>query len=61
MKRQELEEKPEFQEIFTGQKERVAKMQIKAIPIDSPIEQTIFEVYAAVKLNTLRYNSFENH
>lgn len=61
VKRQELEEKPEFQEIFIRHKERVARMQTKAISIDDPIEQTIFEVYAAVKLNTLKYNSFENH
>jgi hypothetical protein len=36
-------------------------MGIKAIEIDDPLTQTIFEVYAAVKLGTLEFNSFENH
>ena len=35
-------------------------MCVKAVGIEDPIEQTLFEVYAHLALGT-KYNSFENH
>ncbi len=55
-----LEADPDFQPFFLAAKERVSNMQIKYIELEDPIEQTIFEVYAAESLGT-PYNSFENH
>jgi hypothetical protein len=60
-RRQDLENDEDFKIIFRGAKDKVSKMGIKAIEIDDPLTQTIFEVYAAVKLGTLEFNSFENH
>jgi len=36
-------------------------MPVRVIQIDHPIIQTLFEVYAAMALGTLDYNSFDNH
>lgn len=45
---------------FKIQKERVAKMRFKAIQIDEPNFQAVFEIYASMQLNTF-YNKFDNH
>lgn len=51
--------------IISTARERVGKMQFRVVEISDPIEQTLFEVYAAVQLGTTReqggYNDFENH
>ena len=51
--------------IISAARERVGKMQFRVVEITDPIEQTLFEVYAAVQLRTTReqggYNDFENH
>jgi hypothetical protein len=36
-------------------------MQVRFILLDGPIERSLFEIYAAMALNTLVYNSFETH
>jgi hypothetical protein len=51
---------PEFAVLFTQAKARVREMSIRYIAIDHPVEQYLFEVYAAEVLNT-SYNDFENH
>jgi hypothetical protein len=51
---------PEFSELFRDAKERVGRMTVRVIEITDPIEQTLFEVYAALALAT-PYNDFENH
>ncbi len=61
VRRQDLEKDHEFAFEFKEAKSRVAEMGIKVIDIDDQITQTIFEVYAAMKLGTLEYNSFDNH
>lgn len=61
IRRQNLEKDPEFVVEFIEAKFRVAEMGIKAIEIDDQITQTIFEVYASMKLGTLEFNSFDNH
>lgn len=51
-RRIELERDPEFSLLYRNAKERVAKMKIKVIGMDDPIEQTLFEVYASLELGT---------
>ena len=50
---------------ISAARERIGKMQFRVIEITDPIEQTVFEVYAALHLGTMRqqggYNDFENH
>ena len=50
--RKDLEHDPEFANIYRAAKERVAKMQIRVIGIEDPIEQTLFEVYVSLELGT---------
>jgi hypothetical protein len=58
--RDDLEKEPEFAELYKNAKDRVSKMKLKVIEIDDPIEQTLFEVYAALELNT-PYNEWGTH
>ncbi len=60
MSRSALEQDPEFAPLFSQAKRRVRRMGIRVVEIQDPIEQTIFEVYAHLKLGT-PFNSFENH
>ena len=60
IERKILEEESRFSDLYTKAKERVSKMHVKAVEIDDPILQTLFEVYAAVDLQT-KYNAFDNH
>ena len=55
-----MQEIPAFSLRFSEAKERVRNMTIRIVEIRDPIEQTIFEVYAHMKLGT-PFNSFENH
>ena len=59
MKRTQIERDPSFSELFAEAKRRVADMEIRVIKLKDPIEQTLFEVYAAVALTTK--NDYENH
>ena len=54
-----LERDSAFSNLYTEAKERVSKMSIKVIKIDDPIIQTVFEVYASIKLKT--FNEFDTH
>ena len=60
MSRKGLQRDTEFRRRFDAAKERVRKMDVHVVGVQDPIEQTIFEVYAHLELDT-RYNSFENH
>ena len=60
-KRSELEKRPEFKRIFTSEKSRVSSMKVKTVGITDQIEQALFEIYAALKLETLEYNDFGTH
>jgi predicted GIY-YIG superfamily endonuclease len=60
MTRDVLQKDPAFRKIFSDAKRRVAGMQVQVISIDDPIEQTLFEVYAALELNT-EYNHWDTH
>ena len=57
-----LAKNPVFAPLFTKAKERVRKMSVRFVKIEDPIEQTIFEVYAHMKLGTPpRFNNFGNY
>lgn len=56
-----LEADPHFAEHFREAKARVAKMNVRWIELDDPIERTLFEIYAALALDTVAFNSFETH
>ncbi len=58
--RRELLRDPEFQWYFDRAKDGVRHMTVRAVAIPDPIEQTVFEVYAHLALDT-PFNSFEVH
>ena len=58
--RNALEQDPVFDKIYREQKERVFKMKIKAVEIESHEAEAIFEIYAAMRLKT-KYNVFPTH
>ena len=60
LSRKQLAQDAKFQRLFSGAKEQVTKMDVKVVEVRDPIEQTIFEVYAHMELET-PFNSFENH
>ena len=60
MSRKELTGDSDFDRLFSADKKRVREMGIRVVKIQDPIEQTVFEVYAHMKLGTT-FNSFENH
>ena len=55
-----LRDDPVFDQIFTKAKIRVKAMGIRYVEITNQKEQALFEVYAAMELNT-PHNTFENH
>ena len=57
-----LEADPEFAKLFVAAKQRVAAMEAQVIQMEDPITRTVFEVYAAVMLDTPKeYNDFQTH
>jgi hypothetical protein len=59
--RREMERDAVFAELFRTQRKRVAEMDVRFVEISEPELRTVFEVYAAMALGTLEYNSFETH
>lgn len=60
LSREGLSNDDEFACLFTEAKDRVRKMSVRFVKIKDPIEQTIFEVYTHIKLET-DFNDFETH
>ena len=58
--RAQLVEIPEFSAAFARSKARVAQMALRYVEIADPIDQALFEVYAALELEC-RYNGFDTH
>ena len=62
--RKEFANDEKFKPIFSKSKAEVRQMKIRVVKITDPIEQAVFEVYAALELGTTReqggYNDFEN-
>ena len=63
--RNELQRDPEFKKWFDATKATVRSMNIRVVEVTNPIEQAVFEVYAALELGTTRqhggFNDFANH
>ncbi len=60
-KRSALEQDREFRKLFDLAKQRVANMPFRYIQIEDQVLQTLFEVYAILKLHTYKYNDFKTH
>ena len=60
MSRDDLQSDKEFQPLFKTAKDRVSRMKVRVVGVTDPIEQTIFEVFAHMELDT-SFNCFENH
>jgi hypothetical protein len=58
--RDDLEKDSIFSRYFSEAKKRVSDMQVQVLSMDDPIEQTLFEVYAALDLKT-EYNTWDTH
>lgn len=58
--RKDLESDQTFFLLYKEKKRDVAEMQIRTIEVADPAEQVLFEVYAALELET-PYNDWENH
>jgi len=58
--RNELEKASGFKKEFFLARKQVAEMQVKVIEIEDQITQALFEIYAALTLNT-KYNDFGTH
>ena len=57
---EQLMKNRDFVEEFEAAKDRIARTKIRFIEIEDPIDQAMFEIYAALALNT-RYNDFGTH
>lgn len=60
-RRKDLQDDHDFSPIYKETKDRVSKMPIKAIGIEDPITQTLFEVYASLELRTTEQNEWRTH
>ena len=58
--RKALQDDDEFSKKYNETKIDVSKMRVRVIEIIEPTEQALFEIYAALELNT-PYNVWENH
>jgi len=56
-----LEGDPEFASHFDAARASVARMDVQFIEVPDPVVRTLFEVYAALALDTVEFNSFETH
>jgi hypothetical protein len=52
---------PAFQEHFTAAKATVREMEVQFVQIDDLVTRAVFEIFAAVALGTLEFNSFAEH
>jgi hypothetical protein len=59
--RAQVEALPVFQEPFKRAKKRVEAMEVRFLRCDDPELRTVFEVFAAERLGTKTYNTFETH
>jgi hypothetical protein len=59
--RAHLEADQQFIAHFQAAKLRVSEMDVRFIELAGSIERSVFEIYAALALDTLVFNSFETH
>jgi hypothetical protein len=50
--------RPDFRAEFDSQRQRIRRMQLRFVSIDHPVDQHLFELYAALELGT-SLNEFE--
>jgi hypothetical protein len=58
--RQQAQDDPDFRRLWDQCKSDIRAMQIRVVEIDDQIDQTLFEVYAALELQT-KYNDWHTH
>jgi hypothetical protein len=58
--RKELEHAPGFDRAFYEARKRVGEMKVRVVQIDDQVTQALFEIYAALALQT-PYNDFSTH
>lgn len=46
---------------YERQRQRVGAMTVRAVEIEDPWIQAVFEIYAVLALGTTKYNTFETH
>ena len=59
-----LQKAPDFEPIYDAVKAKVRQMAVRVVEVTDPIEQSVFEIYAALRLPAIRpygYNDFETH
>lgn len=56
-----LEADQRFVPHFAAARASVADMDVQFIEVPDPIVRTLFEIYAALALDTVEFNSFETH
>jgi hypothetical protein len=61
MKRDQAMKDDQFRKTFLSVKARLHKMAVAFIDIENDLEQYLFEVYAAMKLDTGKWNTFRTH
>jgi predicted GIY-YIG superfamily endonuclease len=61
MKRDQAMKDDQFKKTFLSVKARLHKMAVAFIEIENDLEQYLFEVYAAMKLDTGKWNTFRTH
>jgi GIY-YIG catalytic domain len=59
--RAHLSSDPDFAALFTATRARVRDMDVQFIEVNDPIVRTMFEMFVALVLDTVEYNSFETH
>jgi len=59
--REAIENLQVFLEPFRDAKKRLDEMEVRYVTCNDPELRTVFEVYAAERLNTKTYNTFETH
>lgn len=61
MKRAQAMKDEQFKEVFLQVQERLRAMSFAFIPIENDLELYLFEVYAAMALDTGTWNTFRTH
>ena len=63
--RDDLQKADDFKLLYDEAKARVRRMEFRVVEIADPVEQAVFEIYAAIRLKTTLehcgYNDFQNH
>jgi len=60
-KRSDAMKHPRFQRAFRAAQRDLRRLNVAAVVIENPLELHLFEPYAAMKLNTSKWNTFRTH